>query len=358
LEKEIFIIDENYENHDENNSPGKFDELLKKFVPRKKVLLSDTVIDMKVISVPVVSNNLLSDIILNSIKRLTATIPVKDDIDYLILEKNNSKYEILVFIKHDINNIDLSGFKVLSIYQVLENLMMNDGFPENTSFVVMEKNVFFVYNFKDRIFRKRSIYFENDIESLKNQGLFLISIKNHRSIDGFNIVGPEKVDKAITSCKKEIFCPNKNKKTALYMVIAAIAAVFFVIFLEISLFNQNKNIEYMNVEIVNNELSLKKMKENRGISEDSFKKYQNLLTNKSYVNALFDLLYFYGKNNIMIQGLSCNGRKFSMTGTCLSDAKIEKALRTSSYFKNVSFYFLRNNGEIHFRIEGEINYEL
>jgi hypothetical protein len=325
----------------------------------KKIILSDTFVDLKVISVPIVSNDLLPDIILNSIKRLTTTAPVKENIDYVILGKDNARLDILVFLRQYNIEPELSKIKYFSIYHILEKLIEYDKYPGDVSFIINDEKTMFVYNFRDSIFTKRSIYFENDIETLKNQSLHYISLTEDDTgkLEGFIMVPSIKIKQAVMSLKKDIFSQDKNKNLKYLTAFAISAVILFAGISEVFLYNQNVKIKNMEKEIVANDKSLNNLKNNRGVSEDLYKKYIELQTKKSYVSDLFKLLYFYGKNNLEIQNLSCNARKFSISGTCSSDSNIEKSFMSSSYFKNINFYFSRNNNQIFFRIDGEIYYE-
>ena len=325
----------------------------------KKIILSDSILDMKVLNIPTVANNILPDMIFNSIKRLSATQPLKEDVDYRIIGRDNDKYEILVFIKHNVPENALIKKSAFTVYHILENLLENGNFADDVSFIVREENASFVYNFRDRVFKKRSIYFDNDIDSLRDKSIYNICLydKEHHDAGGFVKVKDGDIDRAINGLRKKIFDPDKNRRNRLLFLGFAIFAVLSIAFIEYLFISQNVKISEMRTEIEKNEKMLKNLKTNKGVSENVYKKYVELRTKKSHANTLFNLIYTYGKNNMEIQTVSLDGLKFSASGYCESDSKLENSFRGTGYFKDLNFYFTRKNGRINFRIDGKINYE-
>ena len=83
------------------------------------IVLSDSFVDLKIIQVPVVSNQLLPDIILNSLKKHSAVLPQSQDFDFLIQQKEENQYHALTFTKTYQGSINLQGKKIFSVYHIL-----------------------------------------------------------------------------------------------------------------------------------------------------------------------------------------------------------------------------------------------
>ena len=77
-----------------------------------------------------------------------------------------------------------------------------------------------------------------------------------------------------------------------------------------------------------------------------------MLSKKSDVFYLFNVLYHFGDNNIELDSLSMQGNKVSITGSCSDYILLERNLRKSNSFKEIRFNVTQNKGKNIFRIEG------
>jgi hypothetical protein len=333
-----------------------------------RILYLDSYLDIKVITVPNISSKeVLTDVVYNTVKKYIAHIPEKNDVDYIILSKDSQGLNILVFIRNpevlesremaEDSNIKRKN-KRYSVYHILNELVKTDEEYKNESFVVREEENYYIYIFKDGIFRKRVIYFENDIETLKNEKVFFIRLLENEEdlkLENAIVIEKEKIRKIMESIKDrdEIFKAEDPKRLFKISLIAIFSLLMITACVEFFLFNQNEKNKNLENEIAVKEKELKKLKSNTVLSESLQKSYLGLISKKSNHSAFFKVLYKYGAGNIELEAVSFEGKKFVISGTCGNDSAIENSIRKSVYFRNVTFYFTRKNDKKYFRIEGE-----
>ena len=88
----------------------------------KSCIISDSLLELKVITIPVVSKTHLKNIIINTLKKHSTIKPNHENTDYLILGKEQNQYEILTFIC--LNSDILHQYKnKFTFYHVMDNLV-------------------------------------------------------------------------------------------------------------------------------------------------------------------------------------------------------------------------------------------
>jgi|GEM_PF-5601980 len=335
-----------------NEEEGKFNKI-------KKVIFSDSALELKVIKVPIVAQHLLKSIVLNTVKKYSTVMPTDNNIDYKILTKIENQYEILVFIRH-FEGIDFSQKRIYSLYHIFERLAKDKDFPDDSSFLINRGNIWFLYSFKDRIFKKRSIYYKEDIKKLKKDNIYhfdLLSDYSKYNKD-FIKIPIEKQKSACFLLNNRIFKENilnKPKK----MVAIAFASVFFLVLVILELYSFNldmkKKAKIAEKQFYDKEYQVEKTK--RGVNDKIFDEYKKLYSKKSNIDDFFYYLYLVGKGNIKIKSLDFNYDKvitFSISGECKDDSLFESLLKESKKFKDINFNIKRDNTKINFSIKGEV----
>ena len=311
----------------------------------KKTIYSDTCLDIKMIYIPVVANNLIKSIAINTVKKYAAIIPTNDNLDYIILNKADNQYEKNYF----------------STYHILDNLMNDAYFPDNCFFITETNNIWFLYTFKDRRFKRRDIYYKEDLGNLKKNNIFLLDIlpeNNKKANKGFLKIPEEKIHNALCSLKNDIF---KEHKTLSYNMLGIILAAFLIflfgMIFEIKSFNLETKKNNLEKERINLMKIYKEEKSKRGISDELYDEYQKLFSKRSKVNDFFYNLYLTGKNNIEIKNLSFDNSKISITGECRNDFNLEQSFRKYPCWKDMDLSFSKKKGITIFNIRGKFTDE-
>jgi hypothetical protein len=337
----------------------------KEFKPEKHIkscIISDSMVDIKCIEIPVVSSRLLKSIVINTIKKHSTIVPSEENIDYLILKEEDRKYEIMVFIKLYNDDEDLLKRNIFTSYHVITNLLKDRNIPDDVSFLTNIDKTWFLYTFKDRIFKRRDIYFKEDLKNLKNEQVYFLDIysteKEHVNKTfkkDFKFINKEAIDRSFYTLKNSIFRKNTAlEPKKLYSFISAGILLAILITLElVSLSLGLKKNDLIN-ELTGQNRIFEEERSKRGISDILYKQYIELLSKKSNVNELFKNLYLSAKNNIEIDRLSIDKNSFTITGSCLDDSKLEENFRKSEFWRKVNFTFSKKKGKIYFRITGEI----
>lgn len=354
-EKNILFLDEN-SSYIYSLDNGKIKKSISNFDNIKKVILIDSLIDLKHITIPAVQRRLLRNIVINTVKKHSTVISSEENIDYKIIKKEDNKYEILVFMRHEQVVQELNKKKIFTTYHIIENILKDKEYPDDVSFITNIGKTWFVYTFKDRKFKSRGIYFKEDIKNLNKKDMYFLDIyseKDEVNSKSFKKITKDKINNAIDSLKNNIFKEEGYfgfyKK---YIYILMFTGICLFLFFEIrslqliiksSSLNKDKN--YL-------EKILTEERSKRGISDDLYKEYIKLLSKKSNVNEFFKGLYIAGKNNIEIEKLNYDRGKFSIIGYCKNDSILEQYFRKASYWKNVNFSFSRKNNKIIFNIKG------
>ena len=359
-EDKIIFIDENNKSiYSIKDSMFYPDDLNFKNV--KKCVISDSLVELKVIVVPVVSNRFLRNIVINTIKKHSTVLPSIKNIDFKILNEEEKHYEILVFIKHYNEEDDLFQKKMFTTYHIMDNLMKDGEFPDNASFLTKNGKIWFLYKFKDRKFKRRDIYFQEDLQSFKKGKIYYLNLfsKNDAAINKNLLeISKKKQQIACLSLKKGIF----REKQILNPKIISIFSIAFILFslaltLEIINFRHTLMEKEISKEMNKFEELYNKEKAKRGISDELYKEYLIAFSKKSNVNEFFYNLYFCGKNNIMIQRLFYDNKKFTISGYCIDDSRLEDLFRKSSFWKKINFSFSKKRNTINFTINGEFIHE-
>ncbi len=327
----------------------------------KKYILTDSLIELKVIKVPVVDKNILKNIVLNTIKKHSTIMPNEDNIDYTILNKEEKQYEILVFIKHFENQKDFVNKKLYSTCHIINNLIKHSDLPENSSIITNNDDIWFLYTYKDKKFIKRDIYYKEDLKEIKRGNIYYLNLffeERSEYEKKFLSINNDKINYAITKLKDAVFKEKKKLEAkSLGLLILGSLFLFFVIFLEIYSFR----IELRKKELINilNDLNktYNEVKSKRGISDELYKEFLKLLAKKSNVNDYFKNLYITGKDNLQIERLYYSEGSFTISGYCQDDSKLEDFFRKTKYWKDINFSFSRKNNQIIFNISGKFTNE-
>lgn len=323
----------------------------------KNCILSDSLIELKVVKVPVVEKSILKNIIINMVKKYSTVIPDEDNISYIILNKEEKQFEVLVFIKRFNENLDLKGKQLFSNYHIISNLIKLEEFPENSSFIINSDDVWFLYSFKERKFRRRDIYYKEDLKNIKKSNVYYINLfsTNKENLGKKFIEIPyEKINQALLKLRNNIFIEQKKvEPKILAALIVGIIFVILIIGLEIYSFNLELNKKKLIAEMNNLSKVYESEKSKRGISDDLYKEFIKLISKKSNVNDFFKNLYLTGKDNIQIERLFYNNGAFTISGYCEDDSRLEDFFRKTKFWKDVNFSFSRKNGKIIFNISGK-----
>lgn len=327
----------------------------------KNNILTDSLIELKVIKIPVVDKSILKNIIINTIKKHSTIIPTEDNIDFKILNKEEKQYEILVFIKHFEDHKDFTNKKLYSTYHIINNLIKNSDLPENSSIITNNDNIWFLYTFKDKKFIKRDIYYREDLNEIKRSNIHYLNLfleEKTESERKFSNINNDKVNNAIIKLKDAIFKERKRlERKNLILTIFGGLFLLLIVILEIYSFR----IELRKKEITNtlNELNktYNEVKSKRGISDDVYKEFLKLLVKKSNANDFFKNLYITGKDNLQIERLFYGEGNFTISGYCADDFKLEDFFRKTKYWKDINFSFSRKNNRIIFNISGKFTNE-
>ncbi len=327
----------------------------------KKYILTDSLIELKVIKVPVVDKNILKNIVLNTIKKHSTIMPNEDNIDYTILNKEEKQYEILVFIKHFENQKDFVNKKLYSTCHIINNLIKHSDLPENSSIITNNDDIWFLYTYKDKKFIKRDIYYKEDLKEIKRGNIYYLNLffeERSEYEKKFLSINNDKINYAITKLKDAVFKEKKKLEAkSLGLLILGSLFLFLVIFLEIYSFR----IELRKKELINilNDLNktYNEVKSKRGISDELYKEFLKLLAKKSNVNDYFKNLYITGKDNLQIERLYYSEGSFTISGYCQDDSKLEDFFRKTKYWKDINFSFSRKNNQIIFNISGKFTNE-
>ena len=318
----------------------------------KKYIIMDTLIDIKIISVPVVSSRMLKNIIINTVKKHSPVIPTEKNTDYIILDKEENKYEILVFIKL-FNNEKYNKKQLFSIYHITDNLIKDPELPNDSSFLVEVNDTWVLYSYKEKKFKKRIIYYKNDINNLKKHNVYFINIFKKENNYNFNEIKQDKLNYALSKLNNQIFKEQKEvkpKKALLFLML--IFCIFGILFLQFQSYQLSIKKRNLTDDLKRLTKIFEEEKSKRGISDEVYKEYLNLFSKKSNVNIFLKNLYLAGNNNIEITKLLYEEGMFAITGYCTNDFLLENQFRESEYWKDVSFSFTKKNSKIQFNIKG------
>ncbi len=320
-------------------------------------ILSDSLIDIKVITIPIVSHNILKNIVINTIKKYTSIIPNEENTDFLILDKIDNQYEILVFIKLHEEIQDYPKLNYYTSYHLMQNIVNNKDFPEDASIITNIDNIWFLYKFKEKKFKRRDIYYKEDIKKLKKNNIFYLNIlhgKNESRKKDFIEVPYEKVKEAFYALKNGIF-KKKNIFNNKKIIYASVGFIFLLLicFFEINLANLNFQKKKLLIEKEKLIKSFDMEKEKRGINDEKYKEFSFLIKKRSCLNSFFFNLYSAGRNNIRISNFDYIDENFTISGYCTDDSKLEDQIRDSEVWKDVEFNFTRENNRLKFIIKGK-----
>lgn len=357
MRKENFIFSDETNIESYSISEGTFEKSDKTIDKINKVILADSILDLKIIKVPVVGKKLLDNLVINTIKKHSTIIPSPSNTDYKILNKEENQYEILTFIKRFEDREELSKKKFFSVYNVVYNLMKNEDFEDNAGFILNIDKTWFLYSFKNRIFKRRDIYFHDDIEDLNKENTYYLNLfsegDNHLA-ENFKRVPAESMHQAVLSLKKNIF-KNKTTPNTKYAPVALLALLVIILLVYFQMKYNDTKLNQDNLAANKEKLTqiYKKEKAKRGISDELYNEYMKLFSKKSHVNDFFYQLYLTGKNNIELSKLTFENDKFTISGYCRDDSRLEDSFRKSTAWKNVSFSFSKRNNVTSFNIKGE-----
>ncbi len=323
----------------------------------KKYILSDSLIEIKLIKVPVVEKSILKNIVINTVKKHSTVILNEENISYSIINKEDKQYEILVFIKQLEEDINLEGKRLFSTYHIISNLIKDQGFSENSSFITNVDNVWFLYSFKEGKFRRRDIYFNEDLKNLKRSNIYYLNLfleKKDTLTNKFTEIPEEKVNQSLLKLKNDIFKEQKKIEPKILTVITA-GFIFMILIISFEIYSFRLEKNKKRIIAKKNELTTAydKEKAKRGISDELYKELIKLNAKKSNVNDFFKNLYLTGKDNIQIEKLYYNEGSFTISGYCKDDSILEDYFRKTKFWKDVNFSFSKKSGKIIFNIKGK-----
>lgn len=355
LDKVCLVKEDNKNIYSLKNNELYFDENEIKGI--KKIILLDSLIELKLIKVPIVEKSILKNIVINTVKKHSMIIPNERDISYTIVNKEEKQYEILVFIKQFPENFNFQGKRLFSTYHVISNLIKYQEFPDDSSFITNVSDVWFLYSFKEKKFRKRAIYYKEDLKNFKRSNIYYVNLfleKNDFLNKNFTEIPVKKINKSLLKLKDDIF---KEQKKIEPRILAALTAGFLSLLLIFILEIFSFRLELNKKRLISNmnELTViyDKEKAKRGIGDELYKEFIKLVSKKSNVNDFFKNLYLTGKDNIQIERLYYNEGSFTISGYCDDDSKLEDFFRKTKFWKDVNFSFSRKSNKIIFNITGK-----
>lgn len=321
-------------------------------------IISDSFIELKSLEVPSVANSIMPSVIKNTLKKFSTITPLEDDFDYLILEKDKNQCKVITFINHYKDKKLIEKRNIYVVYQLISRLMEDSFFFDDSRFLIKEGKTLFLYTFKERRFHKRTIYFEEDLETLPKDSIYYLDLlENEMTENEFLKVPEDKVVKALASLDHNLFEEKKEIKLNLYAVVLGVVLLLAALFLEY----RNMTLAQTNADLMARKtLVEKKLKVERNkqkLNDENYRKIKYIINNRSNVQSFFFYLYSTGAKNIKIKQVTYTNGKFSIAGSCLSDKKLEDSFRKLKYWEKVTFSFTKKTDRIDFRIQGEFAHE-
>ncbi|OHD14610.1 MAG: hypothetical protein A2086_15610 [Spirochaetes bacterium GWD1_27_9] len=358
-EKILYIGENKYYTYSiKENKIEEVSDLQKEIKDIKKIVISDNLIELKVITVPQVADRLLLNIVKNTIKRYALYDPEKDLLDYEIIDKEENKYSILVFI---CRNKDFSLFakkQMFSVYNVLEILIEDRKIPDNCQLLIKSGDIYYLYIIIGKIFRKREIHFPEDIKNIPKENTYLINLLHDENLPDFDFtyIPLGKLDKSLMSLKGGIFETENTSKQINKFIIGIVFLFLIMCYLIFYNYNISKNYDDLFSQKKNIESKIQKYRMG-GEDVKLYENYKKIVKDKKDIIDFFYYFYEVSKKNIKIDNLNFSNSKFNIQGECFSDSDFEKSIHNATFFKNVNLIFSKKEGKILFRLEGEFIYD-
>lgn len=357
--KEVLFIDEEA-SYRYNPSTLRFEKSVVSEAKKAPCILSDNYVELKNLTIPLVSAKLLPDIIFNTIKKYLTYIPEKSDIDFEIIGKDEKEYQLAVFINKYPDKQLLSERKVYTVYDITSNLMKDQSYPDNCCFIIQESHALFVYHYNERKFAGREILFAEDLSTVQEESCFFIhangsgeDIEHHYRVVGWQTVGKMLAGLSVSRFSgKKIFSPSLVLYALVFLLLLG-----GIITGELILRDKNEYTKALTTSIENLQKTYRNKKNfNAGKSEEA-DRILELLRRKSYINEFFNYLYQTAGDSIKITSVQYSKPTFIILGVCKSDSLLENAFHTGKLWKGIEISFNKKGSTITFRVEGVFDYD-
>ena len=321
------------------------------------ILLTDKYYDVKALTIPVIEKKHIKNVILNTLRKELSIELNQGDIDYELLSIEDKKMNLVVFIKHFSEDIMIDR-KIFFIYHYLEALIDSEFFSENAKILIKEDNAYYLYHFRDGVFKKRNIYYEDDLGYLGDAKIYSLeigvdSIRSQSNDRRFFNIPEEIIEEAFHFKSKPVF---KVKKGNLLDTLSNISLVFsilmIIILLLVMMVNKDEAKKISN-EILELEGRYKKVSSIINVNDKVLNRYMSLKEKQNKIMDLYTAIYSVGYDNLTITTISISGKKFRIDGECANDSLLEKEFRTLPIWKYIRFNFTKNMNTIGCVIEGE-----
>ncbi len=310
----------------------------------KNLIISDSSVDIKLISIPVVEKKYIEAVVKDAIRKVSINSEGVI-IDYYIQDKSKEFYEVVVFVvcKTIVDRLKAEKYNIYTSFHLIKMLQFEKKLPGECEIFVSCRDALFCYIIKNNKFYKRRIC--NAEEKENSSGLFHIDFNN---INNDSILMPYNNSHLKRSCSS-LYNFSDAKKYR-YILLFLLLSLPVVVFLGICLYNNNKMLNQK--ENYRLELSLEVEKEeNLSSNRQEINRINSLLADRSNIKQLFSDLYKAGNNNIQINRLTYNDNNFRISGVCENDQELEQGINGLNWNKS-SVSFTRRNGVIFFIIEG------
>lgn len=224
--------------------------------------------------------------------------------------------------------------------------------------MIEEGATFFIYHFRDGTFKKRMIYYTEDLAMLHDAKIYYLRLQNNLFVSGdgergFLPVPDEIIAAGYRIEGKAIFCLEKGRKerwildAAIFICLAVCCCFSLLLHGTYEKERQLREINYAH------ETELAALKKKNDLPDAVLKRYMKLYRNRSAVNPLWYSIYAVAHDNLQIQTIGIHAKRFTLSGSCKSDADLERNFRSLHCWKYISFTFTKSKGETNCTIEGE-----
>jgi hypothetical protein len=321
------------------------------------VILSDTILDIKSISVPMVSRTLLTNIVINTIKKHAAYIPTRDHVDYRIVKKEKGFYSLAVFLLTRPPATGLQKKKVFCNCSITDALVRLNRSYRDATFIIAEDSTLFCYRYTGGSFTERTIFFVNKLPGLDPETTYqLLLTPGSICIKNVKAVSCSEVSKALHSLQGVLFRPMK-KISLLPVIASGLAAVLLMLAVSLQVSINHKAGDARELTSSTRRLSdaINEIRSGTTMTDETYRTLIRIIESRSSVYLFLTRLHEAGYGNIQLKTVSCSDNSFSITGYCSDDSELEHSFRSIEYWDTVHFSFSRKNNTTHFRISGSFN---
>ena len=329
---------------------------------KKKILLTDKYYDIKPLTIPSVEKKHIKSLIINTLRKELSVELTESDIDYEVVSVENKMMNLVVFIKHFSQEI-MEHHTISFIYHYLEKLVESEFFSDNAKFLIKEDTAYYLYHFRDGIFKKRNIYYKNDLGYLGDAKIYFLeigtnSVRSKSDDSRFIPIPDEIVEEGLAFRSKPVFEVEKGNLLETVSNISLAFSILMIIILLVVMMVNRDEAKKISDKIREIEGRYMKVSETINVNDKVLNRYIGLKDKQNKVMDLYTAIYSAGYDNLTITTISITGNKFRIDGECANDSLLEKEFRTLSIWKYIRFNFTKNMNTIGCVIEGEVREEI